>query len=66
MAELATFVPGAVGSPEDVPEFDPAVIDLDVLVEKRGETYLAVGRRQLTVMREGSVVRVPDRLLGRV
>jgi len=66
VAELATFVPGGLGSPEDVPEFDPAAIDLDVLVEQRGDTFLAVGRRQLNVMRAGHVVRVPDRLLGRV
>jgi hypothetical protein len=66
VAELASFVPDGLAGPEDVPEFDPASVDLDVLVEQRGETFLAVGRRQLNVMRQRRVVRVPDRLLGRV
>lgn len=66
VAELATFVPEDVAGPEDVPEFDPAGVDLDALVERRGDTWLAVGRRQLTVMRQRRVVRVPERLLGAV
>jgi hypothetical protein len=66
VAELATFVPPGLASAADAPEFDPATVDLDRIVEQRGDTFLAVGRRQLTVMRQARVVRVPERLHGLV
>lgn len=66
VAELASFMPEGFGGPADVPEFNPDAVDLDALVEQRGDTYLAVGRRQLHVMRQRHLVRVPDRLIGTV
>lgn len=51
---------------EEPPVFDPGLVDPGSLVHQRLGAWEATGPRQLDAMREGPLLRIPERLLGLV
>jgi hypothetical protein len=65
--ELMHVLRHAVGAvdPRDVPEFDPATVNLDsVVVKGQGPRYRTRRQGQILAMRTMPLVRVPSRLVG--
>lgn len=61
-AQFRSFLNGGA----DVPEFDPGLVDPTELVRQRGDVCSVVGPRQMRVMVEGQLLRVPERYHGMV
>lgn len=59
---LASFAAGA----DEAADYDARALDLDALVQVRGDAHEAAGRRQLVEMAEHPLLRLPDRFVGRV
>lgn len=61
-AQFRSFLNGGA----EVPEFDPELVDPHDLVRELDGVYAATGHRQLKVMTDGPLLRVPSRYHGMV
>jgi hypothetical protein len=63
---MAEAFRGFLDGGPDVPELDPDLVDPGQLVVERDGVWRAAGPRQMNVMREGPLLRVPTRYFGMV